>query len=89
MCSYKKVLADSADYNTVTIVMRHDKTDIAGGIQWLSDRHNELVDHFLQLRNEVHDKINFPSFGDKLDRQIEVYVDGVGMFFSMTVVPCT
>lgn len=81
MCSYKKeVLTDSADYNAVTIVMHSNKTDVAGGIQWVSDCHDELVEHFLQLRDEVYNKVNFPSFGDAIDRQIEAYVDGLGQF---------
>lgn len=79
--SYKKEsLADNADYNAVTVVMHHKKTDILGGIQWISDRHDELIEHFLELRNEVINKINFPSFGDEIDRQVEAYVDGIGQF---------
>jgi hypothetical protein len=81
MCSYKKeILAGSADYNAVTVVMHNDKTDVAGAMQWVSDRHDELVEHFLRLRGEVYDKVDFPSFGDELGRQIEAYVDGIGQF---------
>lgn len=81
VCSYKKeTLANSADYNAVTIVMHHNKTDVSGGIQWIADRHDELVEHFLKLRNEVNNKIEFPSFGDEIDRQVEAYVHGMGEF---------
>jgi hypothetical protein len=83
MCSYKKeILADSADYNAVTVVMHNNNTDIAGAIQWISGRHDELVERFLKLRNEVYNKVNFPSYGDEMDRQLEAYVDGLGQYLS-------
>lgn len=79
MCSYKKeTLANSADYNAVTIVMRLNKTDVSGGIQWIADRHDELAKHFLKLRDEVNNKIEFPSLGDEMDQQVEAYVHGMG-----------
>jgi hypothetical protein len=79
MCSYKKeILVDDADYNAVTVVMHNKKTDVAGGIQWISDLHDDIVEHFLKLRDEVFDKVNFPSYGEDMDRQVEAYVDGLG-----------
>ena len=83
MCSYKKeILVDDADYNAVTVVMQQNKTDVAGGIQWISDTHDDVVDHFLKPRDEVLSKQGFPSFGEDLDRQIEAYVHGLGMFLN-------
>ncbi|KAK7451089.1 hypothetical protein VKT23_012765 [Stygiomarasmius scandens] len=82
MCSYKKeVLTNDADYNAVTVVMYNEKTDAAGGIQWISDIHDDIVDHFLRLREDVMNKTNgFPSWGEEIDRQVELYVDGLGMW---------
>lgn len=83
MCSYKKeVLCNDADYNSVTVIMHRNNTDVAGGIQWISDTHDDIVEHFLKLRDDVHAKRGFPSFGEDLDRQIAVYVDEVlGAYF--------
>jgi Delta6-protoilludene synthase len=82
MCSYKKeALTNDADYNAVTVVMYNEKTDVAGGIQWISDIHDEIVDNFLRLREDVIHKTNgFPSWGEEIDRQVELYVDGLGMW---------
>jgi len=60
--------------------MQRNSTDVAGGIQWISDMHDDIVEHFLKLRDDVHAKRGFPSFGEDLDRQIAAYVDGLGAF---------
>jgi hypothetical protein len=79
MCSYKKeVLADDAEYNAVTIVMKNNGTDVASGIQWISDYHDEIVDHFLRLRDDVLTHNGVPSWGEDLDRQVARYIDGLG-----------
>ena len=79
MCSYRKeVRADAADYNAITVVMRQYKTDVAGGVKWISDIHDEVAQHFLQIRDDILNQRGFPSFGESLDRQIESYVNGLG-----------
>jgi hypothetical protein len=81
MCSYKKeVLCNDADYNAVTVVMQRNNTDVAGGIQWISDTHDDIAEHFLKLRDDVYAKRGFPSFGEDLDRQIAAYVECLGAF---------
>lgn len=85
MCSYKKeVLANDADYNAVTVVMKNNKTDVAGAIQWISDRHDEVVDSFLKVRDDVLNKRNgIPSWGEDIDRQVALYIDGLGLCLSL------
>ena len=79
MCSYRKeIQADAADYNAITVVMRQYKTDVAGGVKWISDIHDEVAQHFLQIRDDILNQRGFPSFGESLDRQIESYVNGLG-----------
>lgn len=80
MCSYKKeVLNNDADYNAVTIIMVNDRTDVAGGIKWISDRHDEIVEHFLQVRDDVLNYRNgVPSWGEDIDAQVAKYIDGLG-----------
>ncbi|KAH9477371.1 Delta(6)-protoilludene synthase [Psilocybe cubensis] len=81
MCSYKKeILVDDADYNAVTVVMHNNKVGVDEGIQWISDLHDEIVDNFLKLRQEVMTKTNFPSYGPEMDRQVEAYVEGLGQW---------
>ena len=82
MCSYRKeVLANDSDYNAVTVVMVNNKTDLAGALQWISDRHDDIVDSFLKVRDDVLNRKNgFPSWGSKIDLQIAAYVDGLGLF---------
>lgn len=78
----KEILHDDADYNAVTVVMTNNKTDLPGAIQWISDRHDDVVDNFMRVRDDVLNKKNgFPSYGEDLDRQIALYVDGLGLFF--------
>ncbi|KAK7012921.1 isoprenoid synthase domain-containing protein [Favolaschia claudopus] len=81
MCSYKKeVLANDADYNAVTVVMVNEHTDIAGGIQWISDYHDEIIEHFLRVREDVIKKNGFPSWGTDIDDQVAKYIDGLGQW---------
>jgi hypothetical protein len=80
MCSYKKeVLSNDADYNAVTVIMVNNKTDVAGGIQWISDTHDDIVEHFLAVRDDVLNHRNgVPSWGPDIDAQVEKYIDGLG-----------
>jgi hypothetical protein len=79
LCSYKKeVLADDADYNAVTVIMNNNGTDVAGAVQFISDTHDGLVERCLRLCDDILAKRGFPSFGEDLDCQIAVYVDGIG-----------
>ena len=79
MCSYKKeVLADDYDYNAVTVVMHNEKTDLDGALQWISDRHDEIVESFMKVRDDVLNKRGFPSYGEEIDRQVALYVEGLG-----------
>ncbi|KAJ6561560.1 terpenoid synthase [Mycena vulgaris] len=82
MCSYKKeVLSNDADYNAVTVIMVNNNTDVAGGIQWISDRHDEIVENFLAVRDDVLNHRNgVPSWGKTIDAQVEKYIDGLGQW---------
>ncbi|KAK7021182.1 isoprenoid synthase domain-containing protein [Favolaschia claudopus] len=81
MCSYKKeVLANDAAYNAVTVVMVNEHTDIAGGIQWISDYHDEIVERFLRVREDVINQNGFPSWGTDIDDQVAKYIDGLGQW---------
>ncbi|KAF8172887.1 hypothetical protein BJ912DRAFT_89820 [Pholiota molesta] len=80
LCSYEKeVLADDADYNAVTVIIK-TKTDVAGAVQFISDTCDGLVERCLQLRDDILTKRGFPSFVEDLDRQIAVYIDGIGQW---------
>lgn len=81
MCSYKKeVLADDYDYNAVTVVIHNEKTDLPGALQWISDRHDEIVESFMKVRDDVLNKRGFPSYGEDVDRQVALYVEGLGQW---------
>jgi hypothetical protein len=81
MCSYKKeVLANEATYNSVTVVMVNEHTDVSGGMRWISNYHDELVERFLATRSDMLNGRGFPSWGKEIDEQIVMYVDGVGKF---------
>ncbi|KAJ6580441.1 terpenoid synthase [Mycena vulgaris] len=80
MCSYRKeIMANKADFNIVTVLMTQNQTDIAGAMQWISDRHDELVEHFLAIRDDIlGHRHGILSWGPKIDSQIEKYIDGLG-----------
>lgn len=81
MCSYRKeFLANDADYNAVTVVMHNYGTDVPGAMQWISDLHDDIVEHFLQLREQVIECQGFPSFGPEVDDQLARYIDGLGRY---------
>jgi Delta6-protoilludene synthase len=79
MCSYRKeLLANDVDYNAITVVMQNHRMTLESSIQWLSELHDVIVEHFLLLCDQVASKHGFPSFGQVLDRQIALYIDGLG-----------
>ncbi|KAJ7254123.1 terpenoid synthase, partial [Mycena rebaudengoi] len=82
MYSYKKeVLSGNTAYNAVTIIMRANLTDVAGGMQWISDRHDEVAQHFLATRDDVLNHRNgVPSWGGDMDEQVKKYVDALGQW---------
>ncbi|KAJ6549913.1 hypothetical protein B0H19DRAFT_951632, partial [Mycena capillaripes] len=79
--SYKKeVLSGNRAYNAVTVIMRANLTDVMGGMQWISDRHDEVAQNFLATRDDVlHHKNGVPSWGEHMDEQVEKYVDALGI----------
>ncbi|KAJ7910913.1 terpenoid synthase [Mycena leptocephala] len=82
LVSYKKeVLANSADYNILTIIMVNNQTDLVGAVQWVSDRHDELVEHFLAAKDDILNHRNgVPSWGEAIDLQVERYIHGLGLW---------
>ncbi|KAH9006423.1 terpenoid synthase [Lactarius hatsudake] len=61
------------NHNMITIVMHNNKTDIQGAMNWVYDYHKELEARFMDL---YENKI--PKFGEPVDTELAVYVDGLG-----------
>ena len=79
MYSYKKeVIADDADYNAITVIMKNHNTNVEGAIDWIVNTHKSLSESFLKTRDDVLNKRGFPSLGEDLERQIKMYIDGIG-----------
>jgi hypothetical protein len=53
--------------------MHHNKTDVQGAMDWVSNHHEGLVARFMDL---YENKI--PKFGEPVDTELAQYVDGVG-----------
>lgn len=63
--------------------MANENTDLAGAVQWISDTHDEIVDRFLNTRQDVLNQDNgVPSWGTEIDLQVAAYVDGLGELIS-------
>lgn len=81
MCAFKNdTLLNDANYNVVTIVMKNESVGVDDGFQWISDTHDDVVENFLSVREDVLSKRGFPSFGEDVDSQIAAYIDGLGIF---------
>ncbi|KAJ7190043.1 isoprenoid synthase domain-containing protein [Mycena pura] len=69
MCSYKKeVLANDATYNSVTVVMVKEHTDVSGGMRWISNYHDELVERFLATRSDM---LNVQGYSSKVGTLVQ------------------
>ncbi|KAF7374243.1 Terpene cyclase [Mycena sanguinolenta] len=79
LVSYKKeVLAKSAEFNLLTILTVNYHKDLAGAVQWVSDRNDEAVERFLAIRDDVHHRRNgVPSWGEDIDMQLDKYINGM------------
>jgi hypothetical protein len=53
--------------------MHHNKTDVQGAMDWVSDCYKGLVAKFMDL---YENKI--PKFGEPIDTELAQYVDGIG-----------
>ncbi|KAK6996946.1 terpene cyclase [Favolaschia claudopus] len=75
LISYKKeVLTDSAEYNIIT-------TDLAGAVEWISNRFEELATHFLATRKDILNHLDSGnSWGEAMDNQVKRYIDGLGQW---------
>ena len=53
--------------------MHHNKTDVQGAMDWVSEYYKVLVAKFMDL---YENKI--PKFGEPIDTELAQYVDGIG-----------
>jgi len=73
LCSYNVEQAKGDDgHNILTIVMNEFSIDLHGALSWLDAHHAERAARFLELFKRI------PSFGDSIDSQLRIYVDGLG-----------
>ncbi|KAJ7116265.1 terpenoid synthase [Mycena crocata] len=73
LCSYNVEQARGDDgHNIVTVVMVQFNLNLNAALKWISDFHDRLVDEFFLFVK------NLPSWGDILDPQVAVYVEGLG-----------
>ncbi|KIY69075.1 terpenoid synthase [Cylindrobasidium torrendii FP15055 ss-10] len=82
MRSYRKeFLAKDCDYNAVTVVTKHLKTDLAGAIQWISDYHDRSIESFMRARKAIIARTEGTSQWSEEDhKQVLRYIDGLGLF---------
>lgn len=73
MTSYKIEQARDDIHNAITIVMHHNKTDVQGAVDWVSNYYKSIVAKFMDL---YENKI--PKFGEPVDTELAEYVDGLG-----------
>jgi hypothetical protein len=74
MISYNIEQARGDDnHNAIAIVMHHNKTDVQGAMDWVSNYYEGLVAKFMDLYEN-----KMPKFGEPVDTELAQYVDGVG-----------
>ena len=80
LVSYKKeYLAGDTSYNIITAVMQEKGMALGDAIQWIASYRAEIADNFLKVREDVLQHANgIPSWGEKIDAQVEKYIDGLG-----------
>lgn len=81
MYSYKKELQqDDADYNIITVIREHLGVGIDGGLDWLLNRHDEAVQDFITVADNVRNQHGFPSLGERMNKQVSDYIDGLALW---------
>jgi hypothetical protein len=81
MASYKKeVLANDANYNSITIMQKHLGNDLQTTLKWLVDHYDKKIDNFLAVREKVLKKDGFPVYGPRIDREVADYIEGLGFW---------
>ena len=84
MSSFRReVLKNGANYNILTVVMAHNRTDLAGSLQWVSDRYDQLITEFLEIsENILGYKTGDASWDDEVYRQVGIYIDMLGVLYA-------
>ena len=60
-------------------VMQDKGMTLGEAVQWIASYHAEIADNFLKVREDVLQHANgIPSWGEKIDAQVEKYIDGLG-----------
>ncbi|KAJ7123606.1 terpenoid synthase [Mycena epipterygia] len=73
LCSYNIEQARGDDgHNIVTVVMVQFHLDLDGALKWISSLHDSLISRFFL------DAKRIPSWGQMIDRQVSVYIHGLG-----------
>ncbi|KDR79140.1 hypothetical protein GALMADRAFT_137032 [Galerina marginata CBS 339.88] len=60
-----------ASHNSVELIMAEKNLDVQAAIEWLERGVSKVVDTFLDDINSL------PSWGNKVDQKVKIYVDGV------------
>lgn len=74
MVSYNVEQARGDDnHNAIALVMHHNKTDVQGAVDWVSNWLKDLEARFMDLYEN-----KMPKFGEPVDTELGQYVDGIG-----------
>jgi hypothetical protein len=71
MYSYNRERAKGHTCNIVVVVMNEKGLDLQSAVDFVGDLCKKSIDRFIE------DRKNIPSWGDKIDRDVAVYVDGL------------
>lgn len=70
--SYDKEQASGDDeHNLITIVMKEQKLDVQGAVNWAGRLHASMTKRFNELFLEI------PKYGDAVDRDVQSFMNGV------------
>lgn len=64
------------DHNLIVVIMHQEKVDVQTAMDIAGDMFKENMDRFFLERD------NLPSWGPEIDKQVDLFVDGLGYWIS-------
>ena len=69
--SYNVEQSKGDTHNMIPVVMNEQGLDLQSAVDFVGELCKQTIDQF------VHDRTQLPSWGEEIDREVEIYVDGL------------
>lgn len=67
-------MGNDADYNMVTVVMKHLDLDVEAAVKWTCDYHDRTLEEFIKLSAKTTERKNTQQWEPEMAEQVTKYI---------------